>query len=348
MNLGFLLGNSARLSCIFVKRNAPKILTITSAVTAIGACVGTGIATWNSKELIELHNDDIHILHNKLKESKSEEDRAKLKKDIVKEYGKTTACIAKNYSIPMIFLAASVASGFASNSISQARIAALGASYAVLKEVYEKYRKNVVDKYGEEVDADLAYGYSLKDVEVIDDKGKKKIEKAKEYDETNILKQNPCALLLGDGIECNLTNDYFDNITLINSAINYMSYKVLANELVTAYDFYCGEHGLGLKLRKDDKELIKTLSSYRFTKDSILLRIDNAKKSLKNRHDLTPSQKEEYYDSASRIEIGLHNKLNKKFHSRLEPTIWIIPDVVPIDYEDNYIPEPEDWKVIEF
>lgn len=345
MNLGYILADSAKLSCYFVKKNAPRILTITSAVTAVGACVGTGIATWNSKEVIELHNSDIHDLHMQLKDSKSDPDKKhKLHKKVAKKYAETAGTVAKHYSIPAIFLVASVASGIASNSISQARIAALGASYALLKEVYDKYRAEVVEKYGKEADEAIAYGYSKEQIEIKDEKGKKKKVTKETCDIYKTLHNNPCAILLGDGIECNFTNDYWSNLGLLNSAISFCTYDVMAGKIVTAYDFYSR---LGVKA---SKEQIKTWTSYRFSRDSIALRRDLCEKSLASMHGLTPEEREERRNAANKIDIGLNDKINSRWKEQMEPTLWIIPDVVPMDYEDTYIYDQmkNDFQLIEF
>lgn len=346
MSLGFILANSAKLSCWFLRKNAPKILTITSAVTAVGACVGTGIATWNSKEVIEIHNADIHELHTKRKETTDEGEKAKLNQAVAKQYAKTAGYIAKNYAIPAIFLVGSVAAGIASNSISQARIAALGASYALLKEVYDKYRSKVVDKYGPEADAEIAYGSYEEITETTDEKGKKKKEKNVVYDPYGAKRICPCSLILGDGIESKIIGDYWNDIAVIQSAVSYYTYRVLAGYTVTAYDFYCGEMGLGVRASKEE---IKLWSSWRFSRDTIQMRLDNLKAS--NRFRKAPDHiKKEMEDKAKTINIGLDDEINKRWLARTEPTITILPDCVPLDYEDTYIydKQKKEFEMIEF
>lgn len=123
-----LLGRSQ----LFIKRNAPTILTCVGAVGVVITAVTAVKATPKAMKLIE-----------KAKEDKGE-DLTKL--EIVKVAGPA-------YIPSIVSGAATLACIFGANALNRRQQAALMSAYALLDNSYKEYKKKVGELYGEEADS---------------------------------------------------------------------------------------------------------------------------------------------------------------------------------------------------
>ena len=154
--------------------NKDKILLgaagVSGAATVIFACKGT----LKAQKVVEAHK----------------EERAQVteKKDIVKTYAKTSGEMAKIYAPAVVLGATSVCCVLAEHCVMQKKVdnlektvAGLSAAYIAVDSAFKAYRKRVVDKYGEEEDKNLRFGFKEETVEVTetDDNGKEKKKKVK-------------------------------------------------------------------------------------------------------------------------------------------------------------------------
>lgn len=107
------------------------------------------------------------------KHNYTEEDKTK---DLTIVYTKTAVNILKLYAPSLILGAVSIGCIVSGQKILKKRNIAIGAAYITLKEGFDKYRDNVKEKYGEEVDKELRFGIKDKIVEekVKDKMGKKR------------------------------------------------------------------------------------------------------------------------------------------------------------------------------
>ena len=96
-----------------------------------------------------------------------------LKKDQVKLTIKQVAKIVKLYAPSVIMEVTSIGVIFASNDIMRKRNASMAAAYATLNSMYKRYRQNVIESYGEEVDKDMRFGVKHEKVTEIDEDGNK-------------------------------------------------------------------------------------------------------------------------------------------------------------------------------
>ena len=87
--------------------------------------------------------------------------------------------LVKLYSVPAAIGAASIASIITSHSISRRRYSAMAAAYATVDKGFKAYRKNVVERFGDEVDRQLKYGIKPTEIKekVTDEDGKTKTVK---------------------------------------------------------------------------------------------------------------------------------------------------------------------------
>ena len=316
---------------IYAKKNAPKLLSIGSSVLAAGACAGTGIATWKAKERIEEHNDNISCLHDKLACADNEKDREVLKRDILCEYGKTGLTILGYYSIPATMLAGSIACDIASSKEYEHKLAIASGSLFLLKTAWDKAQERAKEELGEEKAADIFYGTKETEVVKIDKKGKEKIEKVKTYDPYGIVFSNPCAILLGEGIDSNLTDNRWYDISLIKSIEEKYTYNLNKDGFVFVNDIY---KDLGvLPASKYQHDL---WTQYGWVKDK--KKIDNYIAKCKAEGT---EIKDEGIINANAIRLGLDNFVNEKYIAGDEPMVWIIPncigDITPFIFPDGQL-----------
>ena len=306
------LSYSASNAKLFIKKHSPTILTVCSVGATLGAVTTTAISTWKAKDVIETHNADIQDIHEELKSNDTPENRKKL----AKKYIQTGLEITDLYLAPVILTGVSVASAIASNKISNSRIAALGASYTLLKQMFDKYRDNVKEKYGEEADQDIFYGAKEVEKEVVDKKGKVKKVKEKVYDAANTV-NNPYAILLGEGIDSNLQGNYWYDVSFLQSVERRLTLDINANGYIFMMDV---AKALGVK--PSSKLQHDIWSTHGIFKDP--QRIENviAKAKAEGR-EVT----EEELIKANRLDLGLSNPINTNYMSGDEPMVWILPNI---------------------
>lgn len=163
-----------------INKHSPEILMISGIAGLIGAAVWACKATLKSKEIVDDYKwgkDDIEATIRKdgTSEEYTEEEK---KSDMVKLKVKTALSIAKEYAPSVTITIVSITAIIASNNIMRKRSLALAAAYATVDSAFKRYRDQVIERYGEEVDKEIRYGVSHKTTpqEITDDKGKKKVK----------------------------------------------------------------------------------------------------------------------------------------------------------------------------
>ena len=155
-----------------VRKHSPEILMVAGV---IGTVAGAVMAC---KETLELEDvlDECKQEKMELEEQYAtceEYSEDALKKDQVKLTIKQVAKIVKLYAPSVIMEATSIGVIFASNDIMRKRNASMAAAYATLNSMYKRYRQNVIESYGEEVDKDMRFGVKHEKVTEIDEDGNK-------------------------------------------------------------------------------------------------------------------------------------------------------------------------------
>ena len=146
---------------------------------AAGCVFFVGSAIWACKKTLELPE----------KVEKAKKDIAEVKKTIPVEqkkeynkaiagaYGRAAVDIGKLYAGPVLVGGLAIASIAGGTVEIRNRNAALTATVSSLEAMYERYRKNVIDRYGKEVDMEMKYGVKhevIKEKVVDEETGKKK------------------------------------------------------------------------------------------------------------------------------------------------------------------------------
>lgn len=184
-----------------MKAKSPELLMAVGVVTFVGSLVAACKATLSVEEVLIEHDD----MMDEVRETVPAED---VNKETAKVYLQTGVKLVKLYAPAAILATTSLGTMFASNHILRQRNASLAAMYTALDAAYKKYRKAVIDKYGEEEDFNLAHGVKEEEVEekYIDEKGKEKTKKVKKpvIDGDN---KDPYTRYLTPSNPCYLEND---------------------------------------------------------------------------------------------------------------------------------------------
>ena len=166
------LRKSFKKAQLTVRKHSPEILMVAGV---IGTVAGAVMAC---KETLELGDvlDECKQEKMDLEEQYAmceEYSEDALKKDQVKLTIKQAAKIVKLYAPSVIMEVTSIGVIFASNDIMRKRNASMAAAYATLNSMYKRYRQNVIESYGEEVDKDMRFGVKHEKVTEIDEDGNK-------------------------------------------------------------------------------------------------------------------------------------------------------------------------------
>jgi hypothetical protein len=170
-----------------LKKHSPEILMVVGIAGTIASTVMACKATSKVDEIIEEKNykeEQIDIVLNSNEYDYTEEDKVK---DLTIIYTQTGVKLLKVYAPAIALGVVSIGCIVAGHRILKKRNLALMAAYTVVDKGFKQYRKNVVERFGSEIDKELRYNIKAKEIEkiVTDKKGVEKIEKetVKELDE---------------------------------------------------------------------------------------------------------------------------------------------------------------------
>ena len=183
MNKQTLIRTTNKIGLI-LKKNSPKILMGVGIAGSVVSTVLACKATLKVKDILDEKNETIEQIHNCVEDETVDYNEEDKKKDLTILYAQTGVKLAKLY-LPSIALGAlSIASIVSGYKILNKRNVALAAAYTVVDKGFKNYRKNVVERYGEEVDRELRHNKKAKQNEekYIDKDGNEKTRKKKVYE----------------------------------------------------------------------------------------------------------------------------------------------------------------------
>ena len=160
-------------------KNSPEILMCAGVVGVIGASVWACKSTLKLTSIISNVKETSEKIHEVVNDETLEYSEEDGKKDLRITYGNAVLDIVKLYTPSVILGSLSIGFMVQSHRILNKRNAALAAAFATATESFNKYRKSVVDRYGERVDYELKHGIRQEKVEVeeTDENGKTKKKK---------------------------------------------------------------------------------------------------------------------------------------------------------------------------
>ena len=176
------------------KQYAPEIMIGASILTGAAALYFTVRGTMKIGEILDDHEERVEPIKEDmdalfLKEETSEDEIKSYKKELVKEYAKTTGKIALAYAPAMGLAASSAILNISAHGIMRKRVATALAALESVSGAFEAYRQRVKDRYGEEVEREILTGKHTEKVAVeeLDKKGNKKmVDKKMDFVDENL------------------------------------------------------------------------------------------------------------------------------------------------------------------
>lgn len=155
-----------------LKKHSPEILIVTGIAGVITSTVLACRATLKVHEVLDNTKKDVETIHTAKEMQVVDEngvvyDEQLAKKDLTAVYLKTGLNIAKLYAPAIIVGGLSITGILSSHKILKGRNLALAAAYATVDAGFKDYRKNVVERFGEELDRELKYNIKTKEVEEV-------------------------------------------------------------------------------------------------------------------------------------------------------------------------------------
>lgn len=231
------------------KKYSPEVLIITGVVGVVASAIMACKATTKVSEIKNKHDVDVARIHEyaersakEAKESTGDQTvtgytKEDERKDLTRTYFGTAFKYAKLYAPSVILGTLSITCLVSSNTILRKRNAALAAAYATVDKSFKRYRSNVVERFGEEVDKELKYNVKAKEVtETTEEKGKeKKVKKTVKVSDPN--GYSNYAKFYDDGCE-GWQKDAEHNLWFLKQQQNFANEKLKANGYLFLNDVY--------------------------------------------------------------------------------------------------------------
>lgn len=166
------LRKSFKKAQLTVRKHSPEILMVAGVIGTVAGAVMACKETLELEDVLDECKQEKMELEEQYAMCEQYSEDA-LKKDQVKLTIKHAAKIVKLYAPSVIMEVTSIGVIFASNDIMRKRNASMAAAYATLNSMYKRYRQNVIESYGEEVDKDMRFGVKHEKVTEIDEDGNK-------------------------------------------------------------------------------------------------------------------------------------------------------------------------------
>lgn len=170
MKLTGKVGRTLNKTKLGLKKHSPEILMIGGAIGVVSSAIMACRATTKLNKIMNEHKTTVEQIHHVanhpevLPENKSYT-KDDVKKDLTITYAKTGLNIVKLYAPSVILGSLSLTCMITSNNILRKRNAALAAAYTAVDSGFKNYRRNVVERFGKEVDKELKYNIKAKEIE---------------------------------------------------------------------------------------------------------------------------------------------------------------------------------------
>jgi len=159
-----------------MKKHSPEILLGLGIVGTITSAILACKATTKVSEIIEEKNKALEDVHECLEDERINYTEEDSKKDLTLIYSQTGLKLAKLYLPSIGLMTLSITSIIAGHVVLKKRNIAIAAAYAAVDRGFKKYRENVVERFGQDVDQELRFGIKAKEVKKKGKDGKSKTE----------------------------------------------------------------------------------------------------------------------------------------------------------------------------
>jgi len=201
-----------------LQKAAPTILMSVGTVGVVASTVLACKATLKVNETLEEHKKYLEIIEEAKEKGETragftytEKDA---QKDILMMYPQTGVKLAKLYGPSVLLGVGSLGCMLYSHRIMTKRNLALGAAFTAVDQTFKGYRKNLVERFGKEVDKEMRTGIKAIESEVVetDENGETKVTKKK-----NIVVDKEGIVYEGnDGIWFDARSKYFQKSRDLN------------------------------------------------------------------------------------------------------------------------------------
>ena len=167
-----------------LQKHSPEILMVVGVVGTVVSTVMACKATTKLQGVLDETKEKIDMFHQGAEDGKVQSEvNGKLEvvdyteedctRDITITYARTGLELAKLYGPAIIIGAVSITSILAGHNILRKRNVALAAAYTAIDNGFKKYRNNVVERFGKELDQELRFNLKSKEIEekVVDENG---------------------------------------------------------------------------------------------------------------------------------------------------------------------------------
>ena len=231
MKLTGKVGRTLNKTKLGLKKHSPEILMIGGAIGVVSSAIMACRATTKLSKIMNEHKTTVEQIHHVAnhpevlpeKQTYSKDD---MKKDLTITYAKTGLNIVKLYAPSVILGSLSLTCMITSNNILRKRNAALAAAYTAVDSGFKNYRRNVVERFGKEVDKELKYNIKAKEIEETktDKDGKeKKVKKTVDVVDANDYSEY--ARFFDNGCD-NWQKDAEHNLWYLRQQQNYANEKL--------------------------------------------------------------------------------------------------------------------------
>lgn len=149
------------------KKHSPEILIVAGTVGVVASAVMACKASTKLEKVLAEGKAQVEEIkaapsNPELKDHYTDEDA---KKDIAKVHVQTGLKLAKMYGPAVMLGAASLGCIITSHTIIRKRNLALAAAYATVDKGFKEYRKNVIERFGKDLDTELKYNIKKQEIE---------------------------------------------------------------------------------------------------------------------------------------------------------------------------------------
>lgn len=149
------------------KKHSPEILIVAGTVGVVASAVMACKASTKLEKVLAESKAQVEEIkaapsNPELAGQYTEEDA---KKDVAKTHVQTGLKLAKMYGPAVMLGAASLGCIITSHTIVRKRNLALAAAYATVDKGFKDYRKNVIERFGKDLDTELKYNIKKQEVE---------------------------------------------------------------------------------------------------------------------------------------------------------------------------------------
>ena len=149
-----------------LKKHSPEIFMVAGIAGTVASTVMACKASTKANELIKEAKETVNNIHVCAENKPNEYTEQDVNKAITIAYTQTGVKLARLYAPAIALGTVSIASIVLGHNILKKRNIALAAAYTVVDKGFKDYRKNVVERFGKEIDKELRYNIKAKEIDV--------------------------------------------------------------------------------------------------------------------------------------------------------------------------------------